>query len=180
MPDWAALIGTAASGFIVGMTAAWRIASVEATKIWVEDLRHRFQVKKEDREKQKEIRHNQLDEEHARERARNEDKRKRRGTVLKELQASLTTARQASNVYVYRLDIDVARMTGDAAAHAQLQQQWQEYLQVLATLRGHLTKLAVLGVPVKSDADWNEPTQHQIKQLIDHLSRQAETYASGG
>ncbi|MEU3509241.1 hypothetical protein ABZ733_15305 [Streptomyces longwoodensis] len=118
MPDWAALIGTAASGFVVGMTAAWRIASVEATKIWVEDLRHRFQVKKEDREKLKEIRHNQLDDEHARERAKNEEKRKRRGTALKELQASLRTARQASNVYINRLDVEVARMMGDTAAHA--------------------------------------------------------------
>jgi hypothetical protein len=55
--DWAALIGVAAFGFVIGMTTAWRIATVETTKAWVGDLRHRFMVKQADREKEQQLRH---------------------------------------------------------------------------------------------------------------------------
>jgi hypothetical protein len=145
------------------MTTAWRYASIEATKIWVEDLRHRFEVKKEDREKQKQIRHEKLDEARALEIKKSEDERRRIGKVRKELESALRIAKEANSINGRSLYLSA--------------EDRREYEISLAELRKSHTSLSKLGVHIPHNVDWDAPYGWQLKNHVEYLAKQAEKYA---
>jgi len=161
--DWPVLVGSVLASFVAGMTAAWRYASIEATKIWVEDLRHRFEVKKDDREKQKQIRHEKLDQEHALEIKKGEEERRRIGKVRKELESALRIAKEANSIRAKTLFLST--------------EDKQHYELSLAELRKSHTTLSRLGVRIPHNVNWDEPLAWQLKDHVEYLAKQAEKHA---
>ncbi|WP_406391352.1 hypothetical protein OG806_08215 [Streptomyces sp. NBC_00882] len=177
MVDWPVLVGAVVSSFVAGLVTAWRYAITHFTKIWVEDLRHRYQVKKEDREKHKQIRHEKLDEARALEITKSAEERKRIVKVRRELERALHTATQAESTYASTAEVEAVRVVRGGARYAEVKEKRARFEELLSELRGSFTTLAKLGVRIDRNGNWNDPYKTDLQRLILHLSAQAENHA---
>jgi hypothetical protein len=189
--DWAALLGGALFGFMGGMVAAWRIASVEAAKAWAGDLRHRFKVKQADREKSQQLRHARLDDEHRAELQRGEDERKQaekardneRKRIRRahtELKKTLQIANECVRTHTSALFISMLQNEPGVAPETILGEinKLDEHRALLKELQGSLEILSGLGVSVNhSITDWRDPLQHDLQFVAKNITLKTEEYA---
>jgi hypothetical protein len=189
--DWAALLGGALFGFLGGMVAAWRIASVEAAKAWAGDLRHRFKVKQADREKTQQLRHARLDDEHHAELQRGEDERKQaekardneRKRIRRahtELKKALQIANESIRTHTSALFISILREEPGVAPGIILEEinKLNEHRALLKELQGSLETLSGLGVSVNHGiTDWRDPLQHDLRFAAKNITLKTEEYA---
>ena len=158
MVDWAGLISTLVFGFAAGMITAWRKASLEATMIWVDDLRHRVEIKKGDREKRQHLRHAKMDDKRAAEVRETEEERKRIRRAHLEPTKALSIANEA--VKTWAIDPDRHR-------------------DLVVALRASLEKLSRHGVKIEHYIDdWHRPFGHDLKRLAKNLDTETNKYAA--
>ncbi|MFD7862904.1 hypothetical protein [Streptomyces sp. NPDC059783] len=191
MIDWAALLGGALFGFLGGMVAAWRIASVEAAKAWALDLRHRYTVKQAEREKTQQLQHARLDDERQAELQRGEDERrqaelareserKRIRRALTELKKALQTANEATRTYTSAMLINALHEDGGYPPEFIQNEiaKLRTHQALLKQLQGHLETLSARGVQIKHDIrDWRDPLDFDLQRLADTITSQTEEYA---
>ncbi|MFE2558887.1 hypothetical protein ACFXGT_23255 [Streptomyces sp. NPDC059352] len=191
MIDWAALLGGALFGFLGGMVAAWRIASVEAAKAWAVDLRHRYQVKQADREKTQQLRHARLDDEHQAELQRGEDDRKQAEKAREnerrrirrahtELKKALQTTNEALRTHTSALFINLLSERGDVSPEIIRDEitKLDRHQVLLKEVQGHLETLSGLGVSVKHRiTDWRGPLKLDLGNLAETIVAKTEEYA---
>ncbi|MYV46202.1 hypothetical protein [Streptomyces sp. SID2888] len=189
MIDWAALLGGALFGFLGGMVAAWRIASVEAAKAWAGDLRHRFKVKQADREKTQQLRHARLDDNHQAELQRSEaernqaekareNERRRIKRAHSELKKSLQTANESVGTYTTALFINMLK--GEMPPETILEEinKLDRHRLLLKELQGHLETLSGLGISINHRIkDWRDPLQDDLRELAKAIASTTEEYA---
>ncbi|WP_039932797.1 hypothetical protein [Streptomyces viridochromogenes] len=158
MVDWAGLISTLVFGFAAGMVTAWRKASLEATMIWVDDLRHRVEIMKGDREKRQQLRHVKMDEDRAVELRGAEEERKRIKRAHLELAKALPIANEVVKTWAVEPD---------------------RHRELVAELRTSLERLSSHGVKIEHDIDnWRNPFSHELKRIAKNLDTEMHKYAA--
>lgn len=190
MIDWAALLGGALFGFMGGMVAAWRIASVEAAKAWAGDLRHRFTVKQADREKKQQLRHARLDDEHRAELERaevdrkqaekaRENERRRVRRAHTELKKTLQIANECIDTYTTPLLINMLNAEGVARENILEEiDKLDRHRVLLKDLQNQLVTLSALGVSLKHGiSDWRGPLKLALSELRRNITSETEEYA---
>ncbi|MEU9475261.1 hypothetical protein [Streptomyces sp. NPDC048191] len=158
MVDWAGLISTLVFGFAAGMITAWRKASLEATMIWVDDLRHRVEIMKGDREKRQQLRHVKMDEDRAAELKAVEEERKR----VRRAHLELTKALPIANETVKTWAIEPAR-----------------HQELIGELRASLERLSGCGVKIQHGVDnWRSPFSWELERIAKNIDAETNKYAA--
>lgn len=126
--------------------------------IWVDDLRHRVEIMKGDREKRQQLRHVKMDEDRAAELKAAEEERKRVRRAHLELTKALPIVNEA-----------VKTWATEPARHREL----------VSELRASMERLSSHGVKVAHNInDWRSPHKGDLQYLAKNIDTETHKYAA--
>lgn len=175
------LLVTAAGGFLLGITTAWRIAAKGAAQAWLEDLRDLVLVRKADRRKKQEIRHARLDQRLAAEAVAREAERKRVRRAHSELKKALPLANEAVRTHTSDSLIRMMSHFPDLTSRHEIDAERAKLSQhavVVDRLKGQIELLSGLGVEIACPvSDWGRAEVSQLRALTERIDKAAKAYA---